>query len=149
MKKKEKIEEFLKTVENDTGSWVEEARYRRENRAWLRKSQRIAVRILSVLNEKGMQQKELAEAMDVSPRQVSKIVKGKQNLKLETISKLEAALGIKLFEIPVPNFETEVKRKDVQTTLSEKKSKVVKSKVNLNDINMQLWKPSSTDDLAA
>jgi plasmid maintenance system antidote protein VapI len=102
-----------------------------------------------VLDVKDMQQKELAEAMDVSPQQVSKIVKGKQNLKLETISKLEAALGIKLFEIPVPNFETEVKRKDVQTTLSEKKSKVVKSKVNLNDINMQLWKPSSTDDLAA
>ncbi|MCH8549798.1 MAG: helix-turn-helix transcriptional regulator [Balneolaceae bacterium] len=149
MKKKERIEKFLKTVENDTGSWLEEARYRKENRAWLRKSQRIAIRILSVLDEKGMQQKELAEAMDVSPQQVSKIVKGKQNLTLETISKLEAVLGVILFEMPVSQFEIKVERKDIRTTISRKKSVVVKSQMELSEKNMHLWEPTSTDDLAA
>lgn len=108
MNKEEIKEHFLASIEDDNGSWLKKAKYRRENRAWLRKSQHIAVRILSVLDEKGMQQKELAEAMGVSPQQVSKIVKGKQNLTLETISKLEAVLGVKLFEIPIPQIEMEV-----------------------------------------
>jgi len=143
---RKKIEEIA--VEDKSG-WLEKAKYRRENRSWLRKSQRIAVRILSVLDEKGMQQKELAEAMDVSPQQVSKIVKGKQNLTLETISKLEAVLGVKLFEIPIPQFEMDVERKKIQTSISKKKSIAVKSSKDLSDMNMQLWTPSSTKDVAA
>lgn len=99
---KKKIE---KIAIDDNGSWIEKAKYRRDNRPWLRKSQRIAVRILSVLDKKGIQQKELAKALDVSPQQVSKIVQGKQNLTLETISKLEAVLGVILFEVPVSQFE--------------------------------------------
>lgn len=143
---RKKIEEI---AVDDRGSWIQKARYRRENRGWLRKSQRIAVRVLSVLNEKGMQQKKLAEAMDVSPQQVSKIVKGKQNLTLETISKLEAVLGVKLFEVPVPQFQMEVEKKDVRTNLSKKKSTEVKSRKNLSEMNMQLWTPSKEEDLAA
>jgi transcriptional regulator with XRE-family HTH domain len=46
-----------------------------------------------------MSQKELAERIGVSPQQVSKIVKGNENLTLETISKLEAALGVPLIEV--------------------------------------------------
>jgi len=143
---RKKIEEI---AVDDKGSWIEKARYRRDNRSWLRKSQRIAVRVLSVLNEKGMQQKELAEAMDVSPQQVSKIVKGKQNLTLETISKLESVLGVKLFEVPVPQFEMNVERKTVQTNLSKDKSAQVKSRKDLAVVNMQLWTPSSEEELAA
>lgn len=103
------MSEIRKRIEeiaiDDKGSWIEKARYRRDNRPWLRKSQRIAVRILSVLDKKGIQQKELAKALNVSPQQISKIVQGKQNLTLETISKLEAVLGIKLFDVPVSQFE--------------------------------------------
>jgi plasmid maintenance system antidote protein VapI len=149
MKKEEKRKQFWDSIEDDKGSWLEKARYRRENRSWLRKSQRIAVRVLSVLNEKGMQQKELAEAMDVSPQQVSKIVKGKQNLTLETISKLESVLGVKLFEVPVPQFEMNVERKTVRTNLSKDKSAQVKSRKDLAVVNMQLWTPSSEDEIAA
>ena len=143
---RKKIEEI---AVDDKGSWLEKARYRRENRSWLRKSQRIAVRVLSVLNEKGMQQKELAEAMDVSPQQVSKIVKGKQNLTLETISKLESVLGVKLFEVPVPQFEMNVERKKVRANLSKEKSTSVKSRKDLSEMNMQLWTPSQDEELAA
>lgn len=149
MKKKEKIEGLLNTVENDTGNWLEEARYRRENRSWLRKSQRIALRILQTLDEKNMQQKELAEAMDVSPQQVSKILKGKQNLTLETISTLEAVLEINLFEVPVPKFEMNVERKNIRTSIKKGKSVEVKTRNDLSDMNMQLWTPSSPDEIAA
>lgn len=149
MNKEEKRKKFWDSIEDDKGSWIEKARYRRENRGWLRKSQRIAVRILSVLDKKGMQQKELAEAMNVSPQQVSKIVKGKQNLTLETISKLEAVLGVKLFDVPVPKFEMLVERKNIQTNLSKEKSTAVKSRKNLSDMNMQLWTPTAEEEKAA
>ena len=142
MTNKEKREQFLNSIEDDNGSWLKKARYRKENRAWLRKSQRIAVRILSVLDEKGMQQKELAEAMVVSPQQVSKIVKGKQNLTLETISKLESVLDVKLFDIPVPQNNTNVERKNIRTNLSKEKSTALKSRKDLSEMHMQLWKPS-------
>ena len=149
MNKEEKKEQFLNSIEDDNGSWIEKARYRRENRGWLRKSQRIAVRVLSVLDEKGMQQKDLAEALEVSPQQVSKIVKGKQNLTLETISKLEAVLGVKLFEVPIPQFQMEVEKKDVRTNLSKERSTEVKSRNNLSEMKMQLWSPSAEKEIAA
>lgn len=98
------IRNNLKEIEaDDKSGWLEDAKYRKVNRAWLRKSQSIALHILNTLDEKGMQQKELANLMDVSPQQISKIVKGQQNLTLETISKLEKVLGIILFEIPNQN----------------------------------------------
>jgi len=116
---RKKIEKIA--VDDDSG-WLKKARYRRENRGWLRKSQNIAIRVLSVLKEKDMQQKELAEAMDVSPQQVSKIVKGKENLTLQTISKLEQVLGISLFEVPRHSYTQEVKFKKTAKTTYDKKS---------------------------
>lgn len=95
-------------AEKDRSKWIEKARYRRENRNWLRKSQRIAVRVLSALREKGMNQTELAEKLDVSKQQVSKIVKGKENLTLKTITELENVLGIVLLEIPETEMKMEV-----------------------------------------
>lgn len=77
-------------------SWTERADYKKENRAWLRKSANIALEILEALGKKGMNQSELAEKLGVSRQQVSKILNGQENLTLETISKLELALGLKL-----------------------------------------------------
>ncbi|MDD4552559.1 MAG: helix-turn-helix transcriptional regulator, partial [Aminobacterium sp.] len=80
-------------------SWQEEANWYRQNNGWLKQSSKIAFRILSELDEKGLSQKELALRMNVSPQYVSKIVKGKENLSLETIWKIEEALGITLISV--------------------------------------------------
>lgn len=136
---RKKIEEI---AVDDTGSWLEKARYRRQNRDWLRKSQRIAIRVLSVLRDKGIQQKELAEAMDVSPQQISKIVKGKENLTIKTISKLESVLGIQLMEVPIPQLEMPVERKDAHVSISDKKTTTVKSRDNWAEKSVQMWSPS-------
>ncbi len=79
--------------------WVVEARWRQANRAWLRTSAAIAIRILHLLKEQGRSQKDLALAMGVSPQQVNKYVKGSENLTLETISKIETALGEPLIQV--------------------------------------------------
>ena len=47
MSKKEKIEGFLANVEDDGWQWLKKARYRRENREWLRKSQQNCLKSLA------------------------------------------------------------------------------------------------------
>jgi transcriptional regulator with XRE-family HTH domain len=80
--------------------WMEKALQDELNEVWLERSADIALRILSTLQANGMSQKELAEKIGVSPQQINKIVKGRENLTLETISKLEKALGIVILTLP-------------------------------------------------
>ena len=75
-------------------NWKAKAKYRRENREWLKRSAAIAVKVLDALKAQGLTQKDLAERLDVTPQYINKIVKGEENLTLETITNLELALGI-------------------------------------------------------
>ena len=52
--------------------------------------------ILEALRAKNMSQKDLAAKLGVSAQQVNKIVKGTENLTLETKHDLQRALGVKL-----------------------------------------------------
>ena len=76
--------------------WREKAEWRRENRRWLRYSGFIAVTVLHRLEDLKMSQKELAEKMNCSPQYVSRLLKGSENLTLDTISKLEECLDLDL-----------------------------------------------------
>lgn len=76
--------------------WLQEAKNRQLNKEWQSHSRKIASKILVTLREKGMKQNQLAKIIGVSAQQVNKIIKGRENLTLETISKLESALEIKL-----------------------------------------------------
>lgn len=89
--------ERLKRHSSSTPSrWKEEARYRVENKKWLRYSQMIAIKILDKMEETGMTQKAMAEKIGCSQQYVSRILKGQENLSLETISKIETALDTQL-----------------------------------------------------
>lgn len=95
--KTESIKDKLNTVAaGESSKWLEKAEWNEANESWLNKSADIAFKVLRALREKGMTQKDLAGKLNVSPQQVSKIVKGKENLTLETISKLECVLGVEL-----------------------------------------------------
>ncbi len=76
--------------------WLQEAKNRQLNKEWQSHSRKIASKILVTLREKGMKQNQLAKIIGVSAQQVNKIIKGRENLTLETIAKLESALEIKL-----------------------------------------------------
>lgn len=84
---------------SEKSDFLDEVKKRKNNRSWIRKSQMISVAILKELRRKNMSQVQLAEKLDISPQQVNKLVKGKENLTLETIAKIETALDIKLIEI--------------------------------------------------
>lgn len=53
--------------------------------------------ILDILEEKGMSQKDLADRLGKSESEISKWMKGVHNFTLETISKIEEALGQDIF----------------------------------------------------
>ena len=99
-------EKLSKLTSDQSSTWKAKVKYRRENREWLKKSAAIAVRVLDALKEQNLSQKELADRMNISPQQISKIVKGHENLTLETISNLELALGIQIMDDKIDQGKT-------------------------------------------
>ena len=80
----------------ESSTWLQEAEERKLNRSWQKRSAVIALRILRELRHKGLTQRDLAERMGVSAQQVNKIVKGQENMTLDTLDRLEKALSIHL-----------------------------------------------------
>lgn len=76
------------------------SRERAENREWMRMSQDIALGIHRHLRITNTTQKEFAERMGVSPAYVGKLLKGRENLTLETIWKIQELIGVSFFSSP-------------------------------------------------
>lgn len=74
--------------------WRERANWREENKSWLRHSQHIAMMMLDKMEALGMTQRVLAERMGCSQQYVSRILKGHENLSIETMCKIEDALDL-------------------------------------------------------
>jgi transcriptional regulator with XRE-family HTH domain len=106
----------LKKLDSLTSSepskWIEKAEQRKKEERWKDVSFNVALKVLRTLREKNMTQKDLAERMNVSPQYISKIVKGSENLSLETITALGEVLSVDLFlaisqyNVSVRNFGT-------------------------------------------
>jgi ribosome-binding protein aMBF1 (putative translation factor) len=92
-------QKLLKISSDKPSGTMAKIKYWHDNRAWLKKSAIIALRVLTALKAQKLSQKDLAERMGVSPQQINKIVQGQENLTLETIANLEIALGIELISI--------------------------------------------------
>lgn len=94
------MKEIIKKLEQHqpvtSTNWREKAEFRRTNKTWLRYSQHIAMLMLDKMEEIGLNQRGLAERMGCSQQYVSKILKGQENLSIETICKIEDALEIEL-----------------------------------------------------
>lgn len=80
----------------EPSGWLQKAEERKQNRSWQKRSAAIALRVLRELRQQGLTQRELAARMSVSAQQVNKIVKGQENMTLDTLDRLERALDIQL-----------------------------------------------------
>ncbi len=89
-------EKFLTLVSPANDETLQAIQFRRENSLWLRESGRIAVKVLLALKKQGLSQKDLSNQMSVSPQYINKLVKGRENLTLETIVKLQDILQIEI-----------------------------------------------------
>jgi transcriptional regulator with XRE-family HTH domain len=89
------------TSNNLQSEWMQDAENGIKNRKWLRYSSNIARRILAAIEDRpDYTQAALAEELGVQPQYVSKVVKGKENLSLETIAKFSEVLGTELITFP-------------------------------------------------
>ena len=70
-----------------------------EEKSWFNHSQMIANIMSARMKELGMTQKMLAEKMNCTQQYISKILKGRENLSLEAISKIENALDVHFLQM--------------------------------------------------
>lgn len=124
-------EKFIALVSPETTNTVAKNRDRIKNRAMLRESQNIALKVLEKLEEIRWSQRKLAKEMGVTPQQITKIVKGQENLTLETQIKLQSILKIPILASYYENIE-EKSVSEVAITATERYF-APKTRVNLAD----------------
>ncbi len=94
--------------------WRQNAAFRLENR-WLEYSSQIARRILAIIRENDeLNQTKLAGMLGVIRQQITKIIKGKENLTLETIYKLSKALKFELITFPEYKYSKPVRVSSIE-----------------------------------
>ncbi len=124
----------LNEIASNNSNWIEEAKKRREKKEWQKHSQKIAIKILRAIREKNIKQKDLAEIIGVSPQQINKIVKGNENLTLQTIAKIEKALNIELIFSKEENnnivFKETIKKEYVYFTVYDNPKVVSQQVIN-------------------
>ena len=99
MKSVEEQLAFLQAHSSPTPSkWRKNAEWRRANKAWLPYSRKIAIKTAMAMHDQNMSQRQLADSMGCSPQYVSRLLKGEENLSLETICKLESALNVPILQ---------------------------------------------------
>lgn len=79
----------LEAVKQETG-------VKQDKKDWAEYSQLIAASMSKRMTELGLTQQMLAEKMNCTQQYISKVLKGKKNMSLETICKIENALGIEI-----------------------------------------------------
>ena len=139
-------ENFLALVSEKESNIGTRNKERIKNRARLKESQNIALKVLNKLDDLGWTQKRLAEELNVTPQQVSKIVKGKENLTLETQVKLQEVLNIpilasfyennvdRLVDLLTVRFKTEA---EVQNQNIDSQVNTVSYKIHYNKLDKQ------------
>lgn len=96
----ERAIDIVKKNQVEDGQWQTEATEARKNWDWMKYSMQIALKVRSKMKSDGITQCGLASKLGCSQQYVSLILKGKENLTLETIAKLETALQINLWGAP-------------------------------------------------
>lgn len=150
-------DKFLKLVSNKDSKVLENIKWRKENREWLKKSQAIALKVLRKLKENKVQQLtpstqiELAEQLGISAQQVNKWVRGTENFTVETISKLENVLSINLLDVAKPlhskNIVHKSHKEDLTYSMREKTTftiRTTKNAAKVIPLNQRFTTPSVT-----
>ena len=121
------IQNILKNSKKDT-DWKEEAIERQSTWKESKKAGLVATQLAVYMTDNGISQTALAKKINVTPQQISKVLKGRENLTLSTIEKIEEALGIQL--VKVNNFD--VSRETIRNTEPVKQAWETEFPVNMD-----------------
>jgi len=102
---KANTEKFDALISPKLSGWHEKANERIANKVWQDKAFEIALRVIRYIRANKISQVRLAEDMGMKAQSLNRILQGKENLTLETICRIEAALGIRLIEVVYSNTE--------------------------------------------
>ena len=99
-------------------------------------SKEVAMCIQYFLRTNKLTQKELAEKMNVSAAYIGKVLKGEENLTLETICKIQEAIGYKIVSVQEPYIIRDVLTMSPRIQESEdvKKSDIYRCTSNSTDV---------------
>ena len=94
------IDRLSRYQSDEPSDWrVEEERVRYAKlKGWLQYSRKIAIKVAVATKQQGLSRQDVADRMGCSPQYISKLLKGTENLSLETICKLEDALNIAILQ---------------------------------------------------
>ena len=99
---KQKTLDFLEAHKSEKPStFTEDAKWRRENEAWLKWSRGIALSIVDFMQENKLSRSDIAEKLGVSPQYVSRILSGTTNFSFKSIAEIERKLGISCLEAAI------------------------------------------------
>lgn len=129
----------IKRNESPTRSkWREAAKFRQNNKDWLKISQFFAMFVLNIMEDKKLSQKAIALKAEVSQQYISKVLKGSENLSLETIIKILKSLDVDLKTIfdfvfkKLSNEELDLLSKEIYNIKSQRlldeESRLIKEK---------------------
>lgn len=100
MTREEAIKRLSRYQSQEESTWcVEEKKLQyAKAKGWLPYSRKIAIKIALAMKQQNLSRQDVAERMECSPQYVSRLLKGEENLSLETICKLENALNIAILQ---------------------------------------------------
>lgn len=102
---KTNTEKFDAHISPKHSGWHEKTNERIANKIWQDKAFEIALRVIRYIRANKITQVRLADDMGMKAQSLNRILQGKENLTLETICRIEAALDIRLIEVIYSNTE--------------------------------------------
>lgn len=92
-------EKFLKLVSQSDKDWAEKfgKEISEDNQFVL--NTKVVLRIIDFMDERGFKQVDLAKLLGTSPQHVNKLLRGGENMTLETVEKYGRILGVKLVDM--------------------------------------------------
>ena len=100
MTQEEAIARLSRYQSDESSEWMvaeEKIRYAK-TKGWLRYSRKIAIKVAMAMKQQGLSRQDVADRMGCSPQYISKLLKGTENLSLETICKLEDVLNVAILQ---------------------------------------------------
>lgn len=90
---------ILRITTQRPSGWLAKAGARQKDAELRKDRMEVCLIVLEELSYRNMSQVQLAKLLEVSPQQVSKLLKGDENFTFDTIHKLQNALGIQIMTI--------------------------------------------------
>lgn len=125
-------ERFKELISKEPSGFIAAQAADKNDRDKKLRSFKVALSVLEILEHKKMSQSTLAVNMGVTPQTISKWLKGKSNMTLETIEKLEKALGYKIIEIRNIDFDRE--SRNVEFVMKKMNERTIKVKTRKQDV---------------